>query len=494
MELIGIKGKMFKNDWGQSRVWGNENEAAGLRVAIIGGGFAGTAVAAQLLRRAGGMVSVTLIEKNGVPGQGVAYGTRFDGHLLNVRAQGMSAYPDIPDHFVRWAQANFDPSVQPGDFLPRRVYGEYVQSLLQEQRELHPKQFDCIQDEAVSLTRTGDAARIQLRSGGTIFADRVVLALGNFPPGDLHLPGKTSESRRYVANPWLARTEVNTVGDVGRSDSSQNILLIGSGLTAVDVAIELRARGFGETIHMLSRRGLLPQVHKSAVCMPSIFDGNFPRRSRVLLHEIRLQVERAEAEGDNWRAVIDSIRPMTQKIWHSLPIIEQRRFLRHVRPYWEIHRHRVAPQIGEQLYSELSNGQIQIHAGRITEYGEDAGGVTVQYRARASGKSAQLRVDRVINCTGPEADFRRANSPLLSDLLQKGLACADSLSLGLKVENDGALIADDGTASDILFTLGSSRKGTLWETTAVPEIRVQAAELAALLHAQCAESLASSAA
>jgi uncharacterized NAD(P)/FAD-binding protein YdhS len=298
-----------------------------------------------------------------------------------------------------------------------------------------------------------------------------------------------------VANPWSARAEVNTAEDAYHNgNSAKDILLIGSGLTAVDVAIELRARGFGGTIHMLSRRGLLPQVHKSATCMPSIFGENFPSTASALLREIRTQVARAEAEGNNWRAVIDSIRPMTQKIWHSLPIAEQRRFLRHVRPYWEIHRHRVAPQIGEQLYSELSNGQIQIHAGRITEYSEDEGGVTVQYRARVNGESAQLRVDRVINCTGPEADFRRAGSPLLSDLLQQGLVCADSLSLGLEVDDDGALIADDGNASEILFTLGSSRKGMLWETTAVPEIRVQAKELTALLASQCTELLASSAA
>jgi uncharacterized NAD(P)/FAD-binding protein YdhS len=484
---------MLENGSSQKGVRGAGGEDSGCTIAVIGGGFAGTVLAAQLLRRSDDLISVVLVEKSGVPGLGVAYGTRFDGHLLNVPAKSMTAYPDVPDHFVRWAQANFNPSIQPCDFLPRRVYGEYVQSLLQEQRELHPKQFDCIKDEAVSLTRAGDAARIQLRGGGSVFADRVVLALGNFPPADLHLPGKSPASSRYVANPWLSGATADLEKDTHRSSNSpKDVLLIGSGLTAVDVAIELRARGFGGTIHLLSRRGLLPQVHKPATDIPAVFNGNSPHTARGLQHEIRAQVERAESEGNNWRAVIDSIRPVTQQIWRSLPVAEQRRFLRHVRPYWEIHRHRVAPHIGEQLYSQLSNGQIQIHAGRITEYREDADAVTIQYRERRSGKNAQLRVDRVINCTGPEADFRRTSSPLLSALLRQGLASADALSLGLEVTDDGALIAADGTASDVLFTLGSSRKGSLWETTAVPEIRVQAAELAGLLHAQCAELLTSS--
>jgi uncharacterized NAD(P)/FAD-binding protein YdhS len=414
----------------------------------------------------------------------VAYGTQFDGHLLNVRAQSMSAYPETPDHFLRWAQKNYDCSVKAGDFLPRRVYGQYVLSLLHEERKLHPGQFQCIQDEAVSVARLGRTTEIRLRNGRTIFADKVVLALGNFPPANPHLPGKTPASVRYVSNPWLPSTSIDPAKYADKGDREKSVLLVGSGLTAVDVAIELRARGFEGTIHTLSRRGLLPQTHQAFVPVPLSWNKNFPRTTRGLLRLIRAEIHAATVQGGNWRAVIDSLRPVTQEIWRSLPRPEQQRFLRHVRPYWEVHRHRVAPSIGAQLASQLLSGQIQIHAGRITAYREDSDGVTVSYRDRKSGKLVQLLVDRVINCTGPDADLRRVDSLLLSNLISQKLACPDSLFLGLAVSENGALIDSTGTPSRFLYTVGSLRKGSLWETTAVPEIRAQVSELATLLSAE----------
>jgi uncharacterized NAD(P)/FAD-binding protein YdhS len=461
-----------------------DNGNARFTVAIIGAGFAGATLAAQLLRRAGASFSVVLIERRAFPGRGVAYGTQFDGHLLNVRAQSMSAYPETPDHFLRWAQKNYDCSVKAGDFLPRRVYGQYVLSLLHEERKLHPGQFQCIQDEAVSVARLGRTTEIRLRNGRTIFADKVVLALGNFPPANPHLPGKTPASVRYVSNPWLPSTSIDPAKYADKGDREKSVLLVGSGLTAVDVAIELRARGFEGTIHTLSRRGLLPQTHQAFVPVPLSWNKNFPRTTRGLLRLIRAEIHAATVQGGNWRAVIDSLRPVTQEIWRSLPRPEQQRFLRHVRPYWEVHRHRVAPSIGAQLASQLLSGQIQIHAGRITAYREDSDGVTVSYRDRKSGKLVQLLVDRVINCTGPDADLRRVDSLLLSNLISQKLACPDSLFLGLAVSENGALIDSTGTPSRFLYTVGSLRKGSLWETTAVPEIRAQVSELATLLSAE----------
>ena len=452
---------------------GGIKENSRFTVAIIGGGFAGTTLAAQLLRQSDDSVSIVLIERTAFPGRGIAFGTQFDGHLLNVRAQNMSAYPELPDHFVRWTQVNYDSSVKPCDFLPRRVYGQYVLSLLQEESKLNPGRFHCVQDEANSLSQVGEIAKIKLRSGRTIFADKVVLALGNFPPANLPLPGKTSASPRYIANPWSSNPS--------RYIDGRSVLLVGSGLTAVDVAIELRAWGFEGTINMLSRHGLLPQTHKAAVPVPLFWNKNSPRTARGLLRVIRAEINAAAAHGSNWRAVIDAIRPVTQEIWRSLPQAEKRRFLRHVRAYWEVHRHRVAPQIGGQLDSQVLSGEIQNHAGRITAYDEDSDGVTVSYRNRKNGETSRLRVDRVINCTGPESDIRRISSPLLSSLLQQKLICPDALFMGLDVSQNGALIGADGAASGFLYTVGSSRKGTLWETTAVPEIRVQVKELATLI-------------
>lgn len=459
-------------------------DGARCTIAIIGGGFSGTMLAVQLLRGARGAVSVVLLERGPVPGRGVAYGTQFEGHLLNVRAKNMSAYPDVPDHLVRWAERNYSSSVKPDDFLPRTVYGQYISTQLREAVRSRPGYFRCIQDEAVALTlseardATGKrVAEIRLASGTTVVADKVALALGNFPPADLSLPGKTSNSPRFIANPWSAK--------VPEAHRDKAVLLIGSGLTSVDTAIGLRARGFEGTIHILSRRGLLPQSHRATPPPPPFWNANSPRTVRGLLHQTRLEIKAAETNGLNWRQIVDSLRPVTQKIWQSLPPAEQHRFLRHLRTYWDVHRHRIAERIADQLTLQHRSGEIQIHAGRITEYREDADGVDIAYRERKTGKTAKFRVDHVFNCTGPDADYRRVGSPLLLDLLEKKLARPDEVSLGLDISNEGSLLDTNATPSDILFALGPLRKGKLWESVAVPELRVQAAELAQLFLSAC---------
>jgi uncharacterized NAD(P)/FAD-binding protein YdhS len=451
-----------------------DQKISSLTVAIVGGGFTGATLAARLLRMSGSSVPVFLIERSARPGRGVAFSTECTEHLLNVRARNMSAFPDDPEHFLEWVRLNHDPSVSPDDYLPRPLYGQYVASVLQQEIERHHCHFEHVQDEAVSIARIGETAEIRLRSGRTLFADKVVIALGNLPPGDPRLPGRTPHSLRYVSNPWKA----SALGDVAQDTS---VLLVGSGLTSVDVAINLRRHGFQGTIHILSRRGLLPQTHKATVTWTPFWDDQSPRTVRGLLRLIRTQVEVAEKAGSGWRAVIDSLRPFTQEIWRSLSFKERRRFLRHVRPYWDVHRHRIAPAIGARIASEIQDGQIEIHAGRVKAYAEDIDGAEVTYRDRESGQLERLRVDRVINCTGPEGDCRKVDDPLLTDLMRQKLARPDPLFLGLDVSADGALIDAHGCVSDLLYAIGPVRKGSLWETIAVPELRVQVSELSRLL-------------
>ncbi len=445
-------------------------------VAIIGGGFSGAILAAQLLRRSDDAVSVILIERSALLGRGVAYGTECERHLLNVRARNMSAYPEEPEHFFAWARLNHAAEVSLDDYLPRPLYGKYVESVLQQARERHPGHFEHVRDEAISLDRSGDRAEIRLGSGGTRRADKVVIALGSFPPGDPRLPGKAPQSRRYASNPWSA----GALGDVAEDGS---VLLVGSGLTSVDVSMSLRSLGFRGIIHILSRHGLLPQTHRATAPWPPFWRNDSPKTVRGLMRLIRAQAKAAEKSGSGWRAVIDSLRPFTQEIWQSLSLPERRRFLRHVRTRWDVHRHRVAPIIGAHLASEMQGGLIKTHAGRITEYAENGNGVDVTYRNRHTAQVTRLRVDRVVNCTGPESDARKVDHPLLTNLIRERMVRPDSLYLGLDVSPEGALIDAEGVASDFLYTLGPVRKGGLWESIAVPELRVQAAELANNLNA-----------
>jgi uncharacterized NAD(P)/FAD-binding protein YdhS len=438
---------------------------------VVGGGFSGAMLAVQLLRRAPNL-SVAVVDKGLVPGRGLAYGTQYDCHLLNVSAGNMSALPEEPDHFLRWARANYARAVQATSFLPRRVYGHYVGCLLDETvSNRSASKFQWIQGEVCSLAREGSHTKVQLKDGRYLIAGAVVLALGNFPPARLNIPGLSHGHERYVPSAWSAAG----AGDIPRNGE---VLLIGSGLTSIDVAVALKSEGFAGHIHIFSRRGLIPQPHRQTDPWPQFWDEQSPQNTRGLLRLVRDQVRAASEAGVDWRAVIDTLRPVTQKIWQSLPFDERRRFLRHVRSYWEVHRHRIAPEIGDALASLIHDRQASLYAGRITSYREFQDYVEVGLSDRKSRSQRVLRVDRVLNCTGPESDCRRMNDPLIKSLLAQGLARPDELSLGLDADLNGALLDASGNPSDFLYVIGPARKGRLWETIAVPELRMQASQLA----------------
>ena len=442
--------------------------------AVIGGGFTGTTLGAQLVRHTDPSCSVVVIERMGLPGRGLAYGTGSDSHLLNVPAKDMSAFPEDQAHFLRWAKSNYDRDVEPCRFLPRKAYGRYLGAILSEAVLSGGKRRLCWRrDEARALapTCTGEI-EIRLRSGTRVLADKIILALGNFPSSDPSLPGRAlansprSSSNPYFSNPW-SDTSFEGVEHLG------SILLLGSGLSSLDVAVELRHRGFAGTIHILSRRGLLPQSHRWHGPWPNFWNERSPKGVRGLLRLIREQVNAAEQRGVDWRGVINSLRPVTAQIWQSLPEPEKRRFLRHLQPYWDVHRHRAAPEIAQFVDAQRSHGKIQLHAGRITSYRESGSRVEISYNQRKTGEEVGFVVDRIINCTAPETDCRRLQDPLMTALLAEGRVRPDPLFLGLDSSVDGALIDQHGIISDSLYAVGSVRKGTLWESTAVPEIREQ---------------------
>jgi uncharacterized NAD(P)/FAD-binding protein YdhS len=326
---------------------------------------------------------------------------------------------------------------------------------------------------------------LRTAAGSRLRADQVVLALGNPGPTDPLLADPAFyRSARYAGAAW------STPGLYAvRRD--EDLLLIGSGLTALDWIVALQARGHRGRIHLVSRRGLRPQAHRAIAAHKLSFDPlALAPRVRLLMRRLRREIDQAEAAGGDWRAVIDALRPYTQALWHRLPLAEQQRFLRHVRPYWEIHRHRAAPHILASLDSLQRSGQLQLRAGRLQSLIEDQTGVEVELRSRFSGETLRLRVQRVVNCTGPESSYRRLNHPLLVELREQRLIQPDTLALGLLTDAGGALVGADGQQTPALYTLGPPRKGQLWETTAVPEIRVQAQALARrLLNELAARSL-----
>jgi len=444
-------------------------------VVVIGGGLSGTLLAIQLARRAP-RLSLAVVEKHGLPGRGLAYSTTWPCHLLNVSAGVMSALPGDPAHFLDWVRSNHKPSADASRFLPREVYGRYIGALLEETVAANPGSLHWIQQEAVALSREPRGILVSLNDGRQLLSRAVVVASGNLAPAELNVPGLDHSNparplHRYVASGWADAACEGL-------DSARSMLLIGTGLTAVDVAAALRSQGFTGRIHMLSRHGLLPQAHQPAGSWTPFWSESSPRSIRGLLRLLRAEVKRAAATGVDWRAVVDALRPHTQQLWQSLPLEEKQRFLRHARSYWDVHRHRLAPQVAETLRELSAEGLLTVHAGRLTRYCEIGDHAEVTFRPRGTLGEETLRVHRVVNCTGPGSDYRRAGSPLLASLFAGGLARTDALSLGLDVDEHGALVDAEGRAARDLFSLGPPRKGVLWETTALREIRAQAAQLA----------------
>jgi len=446
-------------------------DSSKLDVAVIGGGFSGSVLAVQLLRRAPSL-KIGIIDKSSIPGRGLAYSTPYDCHLLNVPAGNMSALPEDPGHFLRWAQTNCSPAIHAESFVPRMAYGRYLGSLLEEAtKQEGGHSLEWFQEKAVSFTRKNGLPTIQLENGREVQAEAVVLAIGNFPPGNPKVRGLLVSSERYVPFAWSK----SALEDL---DPNGSVLLIGSGLTSVDLAIALHAKGYQGKIHIISRHGLVPQRHEAAEPWPQFWHTNSPRNIRILLRLVRNEVRAASAKGVNWRGVINTLRPVAQNIWQSLPYEERKRFLHHVRPYWEVHRHRVALEVHNTLFRLISEGQLTVYAGRIMEYAENAECAQVVFRNRKSGSRQQLQVERVINCTGSETDYRRIDDPLLKSLFAQDEARPDPLFLGLDVDAKGAVLDFQGAPSNSLFAIGPVKKGSLWETTAVPEIRKQASEMA----------------
>jgi uncharacterized NAD(P)/FAD-binding protein YdhS len=442
-------------------------------VLIIGGGFSGTLLAVHLLRNTG--LCIGVVDRGTLPGRGLAYGSPHRFHLLNVPAGEMSAWPDAPDNFLSWARTHFDSSLQARSFPPRSIYGAYVASVLEATLdEFGRERFRWIRDEARSLHRRKGKLAVQTNSGAELLASVAVLATGNFPPGNPRLPGLKSSASLYFQFAW----DKNVLEDLPTTGS---VLLLGSGLTSVDLIMALKSKGFRGVIHVLSHKGLFPRPRRQLrpdEPWPLFWNESSPQTVRGLLRLIRKQVRAAADQGINWRAVIDSLRPVTQEIWRSLPIEEQRRFVRHLRAYWDVHRHRVAPEIADLLDDMRSDGLVRLHTGTVTQYSESDHKAEVHYWERATGSKKSLRVDRVINCSGSETDCRRIDESFITSLVVQGFARPDRLFLGVDVNEHGALIDYEGTPSHRLYAIGPVRKGCFWETTAVPEIRVQAAALA----------------
>jgi len=422
-------------------------------VAIVGAGFSGTMLAAELARLG---VSSVLFEGMAREGRGTAYSTIEPAHLLNVPAAKMSAWSGDPEHFQRVVEATGGTGK---DFAERRAFGRYLRGILGEAAA--SGLVEVVQARALSARHEGTAWRIHVEGGGEVVADVLVLAQGNQPPEPLR--GTEQLGACFVNNPWVAESAA-AIAQV--ADSGGDALIIGTGLTMVDMVLSLDAAGHRGRIVALSRRGQIPRAHADFEPAPVELDAIPLGNVRALW---RWQRRRAGDVG--WRAAVDSWRPHSHAIWRSLNVGERRRFVRHARPWWDVHRHRIAPQVAKQVADMVGEGRLEIVAGRIVSMRDAEGGLEVEISRRGHPSREVQTFAAAFNCTGPLGAIKRTRDPLLQQMLDDGLISADEMGMGLAV--------DDGSrAGDKLWALGPLTKGAYWEIVAVPDIREQAAAVA----------------
>jgi uncharacterized NAD(P)/FAD-binding protein YdhS len=385
----------------------------------------------------------------------------------------MSAFPDKPGHFVDWLRNREWSGAGPALFAPRNLYGEYLEDtfLAEARRGNRSADFEHVRAEVTGIAVDGESAVLTLSDGSRLGARRVVLALGNPASSSFswHLTPADMEDR-WHDSPWLEDSlRVRRAGE--------EILVLGTGLTAVDSALAVFGQGKECRVHMVSRRGILPQVHRLASAVQPLPAPPQGGNLRVLLREMRQQIRCLRERGLCWRTAIDALRPVSNQLWSELSLQDRRTFVRHLKGYWENHRHRMAPEILDRINTYRKAGALQVVAARPVKSMRRGDAIEVQLRRR-DGADATLLVDRVINCMGIQERYAESSRPLIRDLVSTGLASPNDLGTGFRSDEHGALVDADGRPSLTLFTLGPPRRGELFETTAVPEIRVQAAALA----------------
>jgi uncharacterized NAD(P)/FAD-binding protein YdhS len=450
-------------------------------IVIVGAGFSGTLVAANLLRsQHWATTQIVLVERSTGVARGKAYADREYPYLLNVPAGRMSADPNSPHDFLSFAQQRI-PDATAEDFLPRALYGQYLEATLLDAEVSAPThvQFERVRGEVCAVEKIGDGSgyRLRLSDGSTLHADDVVLALGNPPPAPL--PG-TEELEQFVSDPWAQPL---------RFSPGETVLLVGTGLTMVDVATAAAASSNEQAvIHSISRHGLVPPSQTQFSHSACKGDSTTMLRAAsfsalTLFRTVRELADETVRRGGDWREAVTFIRSIAPALWQRLPARERRRLLRHVRPYWDVHRHRLPSETLAKLKHLRHRQKLHVHAGRLLGFESIGSQIRVTWRARGAHELQTLLVDRVVNCTGPDYNVRRSGDPLMRSLLAQGLAVSDPHDLGIRTGSYGALIDAQGRASANLFYVGPMLRADHWEATAAQELRGHAEQLASYLSA-----------
>ncbi len=446
-----------------------------LSIGIIGGGASGTALLIQLLERLQSAATIFLIEKQADQlHKGVAYSSSLSYEPLNVPTGKMSLYPDRPTDFYDWL-VEHKPTrpITPDSFVSRRWFGEYVQMRLEQAMTGKSAAVDVqiIQSATIDVVTVGEQYQLQQVDGQTLVVDVVVLATGNETPGHVF----STETRQqlgaqYIGNPWTS----NPPATIAVADT---VLFIGTGLTTVDHIISLTDAGHSGLMIALSHHGQFPMVHAHTQSY-ELSQALSTETAEAMMAGVEAEIDRATAQGADWRSVFDALRPITPQLWRALSTAAKQQFLQHYRHDWDIRRHRMPQESAQKLDQLQASRRLQTLAGSVEGARMMDGRIQVQYRDRETQESKAVVVDWVVNCTGPSGDYKKTDNVLFHRLLERGLMRADELGLGIVTGEQGEILTAEGTPMPHWYAIGPVRRASEWESTAMREIREQAVEVA----------------
>ena len=455
-------------------------------VILVGAGLSGAAFAAHLMRDHPRLhARLAIVEPAARLGRGLAYGTVDPVHRTNVTAGRMSLFPDLPDHFADWLvrrdEATQDPAAVSldGRMHPRRVvYGEYVDQTVRMQIAASQLEVQHLHTRAISAARLpGGGWEVVLETGERLQAPILVLGVGHTRPDLPRFLAPLRDDPRIIDDPW----DISALDRVPPGDA---VLVVGTGLTGCDVIASLRDRGHRGPILAVSRRGLLPRPRTT---QPVSAAGDFATAPSVtalaLLRRVRAAMAGQVASGRPWENVIDAIRGQARTIWGSLPVPERQRVLRHLRPFWDVHRFQCAPQIETVLQDGLDAGWLAVMAASVEDASAGPTGIIVRLRRAHGAGVRSVTVGAIVNCTGPGHRSVVASNPLLHALAEGGALRADPCRLGIDVTTTSQVIAADGRVWPDMFVVGPLARGTHGELMGLPQVTLQPREVAVMVAA-----------
>ena len=453
------------------------------RIAIVGGGFSGAAVATHVARRAAMPLAVDVIEPRAALGGGVAYSALDPSHRTNVAATRMSLFTDEPGHFERWLDSTGALADDPDARLPdgrayprRRVFGEYVAAQLATAASHGRAVVRHLRDRAVGIQPQRGGWLIELGSGGTVMADLVVLAVSHPPPEPpRHLVEAFATQPGFVADPWAADA-FDTIKAI------DTVVIMGAALSMADAVASLERRGHRGRIIAFSRRGLVSRAHAaSAHDAFGDFATNCPATAVEMLRRVRHTIREAAAAGHPWQAVIDAVRRDGQAVWHALAPGQRRALLRHLRPYWEVHRYRIAPQVGAIIERRRAAGTLEMVAAGLGGVEVVDGKIRTELLLRgrhAQGRRREVESDAFVLTTGPAHASALQTNPALRSLAEQGCVQADPLELGLLVDRQHRAVPATGPLDGTLLVAGPLARGTFGELMGLPQVAEHAEQVA----------------